>query len=299
MLELRQAMRRPAGKIGVVSVFAGALLALAPLDLARAGANLWSQITTPRRGAPRSIGGYSSGCVQGAHPLPLDGVGYQVMRPQRHRNFGHPRLVEYVRNLGKAVKEAGLGNVLIGDLGQPRGGPAPTGHASHQSGLDVDVWYWSPELAATRKLSAKEREELSAQNVVNTELLSIGADYDSRVSALLRLATRDEQVARIFVNPVVKHTLCREQRQERAFLAKLRPWWGHDEHFHVRLACPPDSPLCEAQSPIPAGDGCEEVASWLTPEALAERAKDRVRYRAKIGKAPGQPPQCQALLQAK
>lgn len=277
----------------------GALLASTSPGGAQTGALLWHQVRTPRRGSPESIGGYSSGCVRGAQALPLDGAGYQVMRPSRHRNFGHPLLVQYVRGLGKAAKQAGLGAVLIGDLGQPRGGPAPSGHASHQSGLDVDIWFWAPEEAASRRLTVQEREELSARNVVDTALQSVGQDYASRVNVLLRLAAKDERVARIFVNPVIKHTLCKEQHEDRAFLSKLRPWWGHDEHFHVRLTCPPDSPHCEAQSPLPPGDGCDEVGTWLTPEAKEARAKDRARYRAKIGKAPGLPQQCQALLATK
>lgn len=273
-----------------------AMLASASMGGAQSAALLWAEVRTPKRGAPQSIGGYSSGCVRGARPLALDGDGYQVMRPSRHRNFGHPLLVQFVRTLGKAAKEAGQGVVLIGDLGQPRGGPAPSGHASHQSGLDVDIWFWAPDEAAKRSLSSKEREELSARNVVNTTMQSIGEDYASRVNVLLRLAAKDERVSRIFVNPVIKHTLCKEQHEDRAFLAKLRPWWGHDEHFHVRLACPPDSPHCEAQSAIPEGDGCAEVATWLTPEAKESRERDRTRYRAKIGKAPSMPQQCQAML---
>jgi penicillin-insensitive murein endopeptidase len=275
------------------------LLAVGSGSLAQTGATLWHHIRTPLRGSPQSFGGYSAGCVRGARALALDGVGYQVMRPERHRNYGHPLLVQFVRDLGKAVVEAGLGTVLIGDLGQPRGGPAPSGHASHQSGLDVDIWYWAPEVASRRPLTRKEREELSAHNVVNPTLQTLGQDYASRVNTLLRLAAGDARVARIFVNPVIKHTLCREQHESRGFLAKLRPWWGHDEHFHVRLACPSDSPHCEAQSPIADGDGCEEVATWLTPEAKAAREKDRARYRSKLGKVPTMPPQCHTLLQAK
>lgn len=281
------------------ALIGSALLAPPAPGGAQTGALLWHQVRTPRRGSPESIGGYSSGCVRGAQALALDGPGYQVMRPSRNRNFGHPLLVQYVRGLGKAAKQAGLGVVLIGDLGQPRGGPAPSGHASHQSGLDADIWFWAPDEAASRPLATKEREELSARNVVDTTMQSIGQDYASRVNVLLRLAAKDERVARIFVNPVIKHTLCEEQHEDRVFLSKLRPWWGHDEHFHVRLTCPPDSPHCEAQSALPPGDGCEEVVTWLAPEAKEARDKDRARYRAKQGKAAGMPQQCHALLATK
>ena len=36
---------------------------------------------------------------------------------------------------------SGLPVFYVGDMAQPRGGPLPFGHASHQTGLDVDIWF--------------------------------------------------------------------------------------------------------------------------------------------------------------
>ena len=83
---------------------------------------------------------------------------------------------------------------------------------------------------------------------------------------MLRLAVDDPRVDRIFVNPAIKEALCKiTSPDDREWLRRIRPWYGHDEHFHVRLACPADSPLCEPQAPPPPGDGCQEVISWLRP----------------------------------
>ena len=48
---------------------------------------------------------------------------------------------------------------LVGDISQPRGGPMFTGHASHQIGLDADVWL-TP--MPDRTLSRAERESMPA-----------------------------------------------------------------------------------------------------------------------------------------
>src|SRR5439155_21254326 len=101
-----------------------------------------------------------------------------------------------------------------------------------------------------------------------------------------------------FVNPLVKGALCAEAGDDRAWLRKIRPWWAHHEHFHVRLACPADSPDCERQPPLPPGDGCDELAWWLDPKHEQERAKQHQDYRSRIGGAPVLPARCQAILDA-
>jgi len=107
----------------------------------------------------------------------------------------------------------------------------------------------------------------------------------------------DSRVDRVFINPVIKRALCEANpAPNRAWLRKLRPWWGHDEHFHVRLACPEDSAACSAQPPLPAGDGCAEVEWWLSAEAAEERAKKATTYQKRVGAKPELPAACSALL---
>jgi penicillin-insensitive murein DD-endopeptidase len=242
--------------------------------------SVWSRATQPAEGPSLSIGGYSAGCVQGARELPLEQPGFRVMKPERRRNFGHPRLVDFVEQLSTRMLAKELTPLGVGDLGQPRGGPAPNGHASHQSGLDVDLWF-SPGVARGEQ-----------HPVVDLEAQKPNQHWSPRVPLLLELAARDVRVDRIFVNPIIKKEICEKTEGDRSWLTKLRPWWGHHEHFHVRLACPEDSPECQAQPPLPAGDGCGEVAWWLSPEAAADRAKAGESYGKRVGASPKLPKSC-------
>ena len=49
----------------------------------------------------------------------------------------------------------------------------------------------------------------------------------------------------------------------RDWLRKIRPWYGHHYHFHVRLKCPNDAGECVNQHPPPLGDGCDEAEKWV------------------------------------
>ena len=53
----------------------------------------WADVDGPAAGAPESIGRYAAGCVIGAARLPPEGPGYQAIRLQRNRHYGHPELV--------------------------------------------------------------------------------------------------------------------------------------------------------------------------------------------------------------
>jgi penicillin-insensitive murein endopeptidase len=257
----------------------------------------WHEVRSPLAGSARSIGGYSAGCIAGAEQLPIKGPGYLVMRPGRLRHFGHPQLVDFVRKLGAALVERQLGAIVIGDLGQPRGGPAPDGHASHQSGLDADLWYPLAQTAHGIPASARARRALKPLPVANFAAARLTEHWTPRVARVLQLAAADPRVDRMFVNPMIKRALCQSE-QERAWLRKLRPWWGHDAHFHVRLACPADSPACQPQPALAAGDGCDLVDWWFSKEATAERDEERAKYRARVGPGDVLPAECNGVLAA-
>ena len=229
----------------------------------------WGQVRDTHPGPPEVIGGYAAGCLAGGATLPLVGEGYQVMRPSRNRYYGHPRLVGFVKGLGREVSRRAWGRVLVGDLAQPRGGPMDNGHRSHQSGLDVDIWFRLLP-SASPPLSREETEETPMLSVVQVGEGALDGDrWAPRYAALIRLAAENPQVERIFVHPVIKQALCQTER-DHDWLQKVRPYWGHDAHFHVRLACPPDSPRCTAQDPAPPGDGCDEgLDRWVEELRLA------------------------------
>jgi len=233
----------------------------------------WHTVQQPVLGAPHSIGSYASGCLQGAQRLPPDGAGFRTMRRNRRRFFGHPALIRYLRELGRQVAEKKWGVLHISDLGQARGGPIPDGHRSHQTGLDVDIWFWLTEDA--EPLAAATRATVSAPSMLAADGQGLNPQvWTSRQIRLLQTAAGFAAVERIFVNPHIKQALCK-QFAGAAWLRKIRPWWGHDAHFHVRLRCPNDNPACVQQAPPPSGDGCDAtLAWWFTPEAQTPPEKD-------------------------
>jgi penicillin-insensitive murein endopeptidase len=264
--------------------------------LADALINPWQALRTPAKGVARSIGDYSAGCLSGAETLPLDGDGYRVMRPGRRRNYGHPQLVDFIRTLGAAMHARGLAPILIGDLGQVRGGPQPNGHSSHQIGLDVDIWFWSSDEAAAPGLSRKGREAIQARSVIDGKKGALNAEWTPRMIELLHTAANDARVSRMFVHPIIKRALCEQIKDDRAWLGKLRPWYGHDDHVHVRLACPTDSPECKSQAAPPPGDGCDQLDWWFNAKAKQDRAEGLAKYHDKVASMPALPEQCAALL---
>lgn len=239
------------------TVTASVVIALA-VEIAVADESRWDRWATPS--LARVIGGHAGGCLAGAQPLPLDGLGYQVMRPSRNRFYGHPAAIAFVREFAAETHARGGRGVLVGDLAQPRGGPMLSGHRSHQTGLDIDIWFAA---APAWTLSREERESIAAVSMLDPQ--GIGVDpaiWTGEHLDLLRTAANFQQVDRIFVNAVIKEQLCRTVSGDRSWLAKIRPWWGHDHHFHVRLRCPEDQAECLDQQPVPTGDGCDETLAW-------------------------------------
>jgi penicillin-insensitive murein DD-endopeptidase len=224
--------------------------------------------STPAPGPAEAIGAYERGCLEGAVELPADGATWQVMRPSRNRAWGQPALIALIERISaKMQRMAGWPGLLIGDIGQPRGGPMLTGHGSHQIGLDADIWL-TP--MPDRRLTPAERDQISATNVVAADGLQVDPTvWNPSYRKMYETVAREPEVVRMFVNPAIKRQLCEEAGTDRAWLAKIRPWWGHNYHFHMRIACPAGQSECENQPPPPAGDGCgKELAWWFTPEAL-------------------------------
>ncbi|HVY21210.1 MAG TPA: penicillin-insensitive murein endopeptidase [Bauldia sp.] len=234
-------------------------------DVAVTAKQLFGHVSTPSSGATRSIGFYAKGCLAGAVPLPLDGPNWQVMRLSRNRHWGTPELVTYLERFAADVSKDGWPGLLVGDMSQPRGGPMPTGHASHQIGLDADIWF-TPMPDYT--MSADEREKKGAVSLLMTGRLSVDPKkWSPLYGRLLKRAVSYPEVERIFVSPAIKKELCETvPPNDHAWLRKLRPWWGHDDHFHVRLTCPPGMAGCDGQDPPPVGDGCDaSLDNWFKP----------------------------------
>jgi len=230
---------------------------------------LFARKLLPAAMPTRVIGSYVRGCIAGAEQMPINGDSWQVMRLSRNRNWGHPDMVALLKRLSaKAHKDAGWPGILVGDIGQPRGGPALSGHASHQLGLDADIWL-TP--MPDRMLSRQDREEMSAVMMVRPDRLDVDPHvFTPGHLAVIRDAAQEPAVQRIFVNAAIKKALCREAKGDRGWLSKVRPWWGHDYHFHIRIKCPAGSTECEGQPEPAASEGCSagDLAYWFKDSVL-------------------------------
>nr|WP_236687912.1 penicillin-insensitive murein endopeptidase [Jannaschia aquimarina] len=215
----------------------------------------------PRASAqrPQPIGSYSNGCAAGNVQLAETGPTWQAMRLSRNRNWGQPVLVDFVQDLSRRMTQVGWPGIYVGDMNQPRGGPMLTGHRSHQSGLDVDVWLMEPPRL---NLTRRERENISAVSKRRADGAYVNTRWTAEHMELVRAAASDRRVARIFIFPGAKVWMCENARGNRNWLRKVRPWWGHHYHMHVRLSCPRGARACVNQDPPPRGDGCAEARQW-------------------------------------
>ena len=272
----------------VVSLLAAMVVSFA------ATAQDWSTVTTPAPGPPQSIGFYSAGCIQGAQAMPFDGPGYEVIRLSRNRYWGQPSILNFIQVLAQQVRAGGQAPLYIGDIGQPRGGPAPTGHASHQTGLDADIWF---ERQPGPPRPPEQREQPRLRSLVNADDTGIDDSvFTPQHVSLLRMAAEMPDLDRMFVNKFIKQRLCETVTGNRAWLNKLVVWAGHDEHFHIRLHCPPGNPQCQRQGGYYADDGCgAPLDLWFNnpPVVLPPPGTPMPPYRPKL------PAACQAVLKAR
>ncbi|MGI9395171.1 MAG: penicillin-insensitive murein endopeptidase [Boseongicola sp.] len=230
-----------------------------------------------------AYGSYAKGCMAGGQKLAETGPTWQAMRLSRNRNWGHPETIKFIQRLSKfAAKQKGWKGLYIGDISQPRGGPMLTGHRSHQLGLDIDIWMLPPK---NLKLSRTEREELSSISTRRQKGAFVNDNWTRAHHEILKAAARDKSVARIFVFPGAKVQMCKDEKGNRAWLRKIRPWWGHHFHFHVRLNCPRGAESCSEQAPPPSGDGCAGAQEWVNnilnpppPDPNAPKPKPRREY---------------------
>jgi penicillin-insensitive murein endopeptidase len=265
------------------SLILGAVLALSgPVQAEKLANQLFGAHKAGSQQAPMPIGSYAKGCGAGLVELPESGPTWQAMRLSRGRNWGHPEMVEFLQALSVAATQVGWAGLYIGDISQPRGGPMTSGHASHQIGLDADIWMLPPQRL---NLTRAEREKISSIPVRSADQRSVTANWTRAHHRLMQAAASDPRVDRIFVAAAVKIEMCKTAKPgDKAWLQKIRPVAGHDTHFHVRLKCPKGAKLCETQKPTVAslsngGNGCDDTLMWwvtdyLNPPKPTKKPKD-------------------------
>ena len=295
-------MRAFFGRRLLAAAIAGILLAAPQAAQAEPLAkDLFGSQKLPALTQPRTYGFYSKGCFSGGMAIATDGPTWQAMRLSRNRRWGHPDMIRLLEKFSHDATRIGWPGLLIGDISQPRGGPMLSGHASHQVGLDADIWF-TP--MPDRRLTRSEREKISAVTMVRGSERNIRVDdrrWTNTRTRLLRLAASYPEVERIFVNPAIKKKLCDTVKGDRSWLSKVRPIWGHDYHFHIRIGCPAGSTGCKSQAATGGGDGCgKELAWWFSEEPYRKPTKPvKPQPRARdVMTMAALPSACQAVLAA-
>ncbi len=210
-----------------------------------------------------SIGSYSSGSLKNAVKFPASGTGFVMIRRKRERYFGNEAALNWLVQFGEVISQAGLRPVLVGDVSKREGGRVRKDHASHQNGLDIDIWFENPR--RFNREGDKDPPTLVYKQKVNER-------FGARHLLLLEFAARSPLVERIFVNYAIKRALCDSVVGDRSWLYKIRPWWGHDSHFHVRLPCPKSSPNCVPQEPLdPQNETCGDEVEWFATHRKGQK----------------------------
>lgn len=284
---------------------AGLSMAMMPAAAEPLANQLFGAKAAPSAQAPQAIGSYARGCGAGMVQLPETGPTWQAMRLSRNRNWGQPELVQYLVDLSATARQLGWAGLYIGDMSQPRGGPMTSGHSSHQIGLDADVWMLPPKRL---NLSRAEREKISSAVVRTDDQKRVNANWTATHHALLKAAASDPRVDRIFVAAAVKIEMCKSAKaRDKAWLQKIRPIYGHESHFHVRLKCPKGSRSCETQSPTVSelskgGNGCDDTLMWWVTTYLEELKNPPKKQKGPRKKTPREytmadlPRECSAVL---
>ncbi|MDI1444589.1 penicillin-insensitive murein endopeptidase [Polyangium sp. 6x1] len=185
--------------------------------------------------------------------------------------WGLPALVRSIDRAAKAVHKKHPGAVLgVGDLSRKNGGELAH-HHSHESGRDADLGFYlvnEKGQPVLRSSFVKVDEKLTAPSVP-------GSRFDVARNWLFLqnlLLDREARVSHIFVAEPLKHALLTHARSRgvaralyvRAAQVMMQPTGGlpHDDHFHVRISCPPSMTK-----------SCVEIAKNAPSKARLKMAK--------------------------
>lgn len=235
-----------------------------------AGHSAFARARSSRPAAPLpfgSIGHYANGCLNSEARLTGAEVGMHKLFVERDRYYANPALLELLNTLGREYAQtwpAPNERVQVGDVAQKHGGLV-SHHASHQTGLDVDLVYMRKDFRETkpdRGFEAGFDEEFVQRGTVT-------ANFDgARTWWLLRWLQRSGRIDRVFVDKEIKRYFCKQSEAYEPTdhvarvetLRLLRPWKNHADHFHVRLLCPTLDPKCLGSPPLKPGSGCDGPA---------------------------------------
>ena len=200
---------------------------------------------------------------------------------------------------GSSAKGTKVGwrGLLVGDMSQPRGGPMLTGHASHQVGLDADIWLTPmPDRELTAPSARKCRPPWWSPPIARTSIRRSG-----------RRPRRDHQGRRAGSARRAHLRQCRRSRRRSA----ARPATtaagctrcGRIRGTTITSTCASSArraaPECKAQDPVPAGDGCgKELDHWFSEAILHPKPSPIPPQPRPPLKMADLPPACRQVLLA-
>ncbi len=201
----------------------------------------------------------SSGRLQNATDIKKLGLesssNFKIYMPSRENGYGTFQLANVLQDLGKKVNELMPGSKLaVGAISSKNGGKQK-GHKSHQNGNDADISY----LVNNSQLEFKS---VTTKAGVQSALL-VPENW-----ALFKFAFSTGKVEMIFTDSKIKKAICQEailkgelkdskDRSEiYSFLSLIRVTPGHDDHFHLRVKCGTDNPLCKTRRYKNLDSGC-------------------------------------------
>jgi penicillin-insensitive murein endopeptidase len=249
----------PANNAGWLCAGAALLGLCAVAPSARAG--LVRELPQRFRVAPFSVMSLSVGYPNDGFQLRAkklkDGPTLNVKDGSKDHAYGHPALVLMLERSAREVARVAKGSVLtVGDLSRQDGGPL-AGHVSHQSGRDADVGFYLRDASG----KAVQREHFSPFEPTGRARFEPGLFFDDyRNWLLLRAWVSDRRagLSHIFVSQGLRWRLIEYGRahaefapyvDELSLLLKQPPGVStHDDHFHVRIACPDPGELCHNES---------------------------------------------------
>jgi murein endopeptidase len=167
-----------------------------------------------------AIGSPAGGRLEAGVRLPARGPAFFTWDPvlrrspnRAWRRWGTDRLVRVVLEVAREYRRAhpDAPRMAVGDLSRPHGGDfgprfGYIGHASHQNGLDVDVYYPRADRRERAPRSARQIDRALSQELVD-RFLAAGA-------------------VSVFVGPNTRLT---------GPAGVVVPLANHDNHLHVRI----------------------------------------------------------------
>ena len=201
---------------------------------------------------------FRRGRLRNPAQLPLDGLGFRSIRPNRNAYYGTDDMIAGLMETAAALRQADpdMPPLAVGDISGPRGGRIAV-HRSHRSGRDADlVFFWTDPDGKPLPTEEFVRFNRRGRARYNGKPILFDTPRNwALVKALLSSQRLGERVKWLFVYAPLKKLLMEYAEREEGDLYILERAWQvlqqpdgragrHDNHFHLRINCS-DSELAD------------------------------------------------------